>query len=364
MAERHTTNMHNDASQKPATISVAMAVYNGGRFLPAMIDSLATQTVLTDELVVCDNCSTDDSRELIEQFARRVPFVVKLYVNERNLGADASFERAFGLCTKEIIFPADCDDVWLPHKLAAMSARFAESDEIGLVLCDRELVDEHLNPLGRTWCQEIGCDAKRHRMLENGRLDALARTHPGGNVMAFRARFRELVLPIEEPWYVSYDQWTGMLIGAVARVAFVAEPLVRFRLHRGQNSGAVVLAHSGGFFRKRLHTCPVARYLLLGPLVLKRLLVTERFQVSDQALVQIADWAAHSTARIALPRAFLPRLAAVAVELAARRYHRYSNGMLSAAKDAIYGGAELYSGKVSAEPWFSLPHERAIPEDG
>ena len=348
-----TGNVQNGGARCTPTISIAMAVYNGGRFLPAMLDSLAAQTLLPDELVVCDNCSTDHSRALIEEFARCAPFTVKLYANEHNLGPDANFERAFGLCTKEIIFSADCDDVWLPHKLAAMAACFAQSDEVGLVMCDRELADEHLQPLGRTWCGEVGCGPRVHRRIARGRLEALLRTRLGGNVMAFRTRFLPLILPIEEPWYVGYDHWVGMLVGSVARVVFVPQPLVLFRLHPNQASQKMTLLDPSEYLRQRITSRPVARYMLLAPLVLKRLLVTDSFRAQPGALTQIADWAAHWAARMALPRAFVPRLAAVAVELASLRYHRYSNGFRSVIKDAMLGGAEFDSGVVSEEPWFS-----------
>jgi glycosyltransferase involved in cell wall biosynthesis len=353
MERRPVTNTPNGVGAKPATNSIAMAVYNGARFLPAMLESLAAQTLLPDELVICDNCSSDDSRALVEDFARRAPFAVKLYVNEHNLGPDANFERAFSLCTRDIIFPADCDDFWQPHKLEAMAARFAESEEVGLVMCDRELVDEKLRPLRRTWCEEVGCGPQVHRRIARGRLDALLRTQLGGNVMAFRACFLPLILPIEEPWYVGYDHWVAMLVGSVARVAFVAKPLVLFRLHPNQASQKMTLLNPAEHLRRRITNRPVARYLLLAPLILKRLLVSEHFPAPPFKLTQIAQWATHSTARMALPRAFVPRLAAIAIELASFRYHRYSNGFRSAIKDALLGGAEFDTGAVSEEHWFS-----------
>jgi glycosyltransferase involved in cell wall biosynthesis len=353
MEARFTTDTHNGVSRKPPAISIAMAVYNGARFLPAMLDSLAGQTLLPDELVVCDNCSTDDSRAIIEEFARRAPFAVKLYVNKHNLGPDANFERAFGLCTKEIIFPADCDDVWLPHKVATMAAHFAESDEIGLVMCDREMVDENLRPLGRTWCGNVGCGPRVHRGIADGSLGALLRTQLGGNVMAFRACFLPLILPIDEPWYVGYDIWIGLIVGSVARVVFVPEPLVLFRLHPHQASQKMMILDRSNYFRRRTKIRPVARYLLSASLVLKRLLVTDNLRPPPRALGQIADLAAHWMARMALPPAMLPRFAAVVVELASLRYYRYSHGFRSAIKDVIFGGADFDSGKVSTEPWFT-----------
>jgi hypothetical protein len=234
-----------------------------------------------------------------------------------------------------------------------MAARFAESNEIGLVMCDRELADESLRPLGTTWCRRVGCGPRVHRGIADGRLAALLRTQLGGNVMAFRSRFLPVILPIEEPWYVGYDIWVGLVVGSVARAVFVDQPLVLFRLHPDQSSQKMILLDESKHLQRRTKVRPIARYLLSAPLVLKRLLVTDKLRPTPQALGQIADLAAHWTARMALPSALLPRCAAVAVELASLRYHRYSRGFRSAVKDAILGGVDFDGGLVSTEPWFA-----------
>src|SRR5215470_8302349 len=98
-------------------ISVAMCTYNGARFLAEQLGSLAAQSRLPDELVVCDDGSTDESAEIVKDFARHAPFPVRLEVNEENLGATKNFEKAIGLCRGEVIALSDQDDVWYPKKL-------------------------------------------------------------------------------------------------------------------------------------------------------------------------------------------------------------------------------------------------------
>ena len=71
-----------------------MCTYNGGRFLEEQLLSIAGQTRLPFELVVCDDHSTDATCKIVQAFAASAPFPVRLYVNERNLGSTKNFEHA------------------------------------------------------------------------------------------------------------------------------------------------------------------------------------------------------------------------------------------------------------------------------
>src|SRR5713101_1538304 len=102
-------------------LSVAMCTYYGARFLQEQLESIAAQTRLPDELVVCDDRSADGSVEIVRNFAKSAPFPVQLEINETNLGAIKNFEKAIGLCEGETIALADQDDIWKPQKLSRLS---------------------------------------------------------------------------------------------------------------------------------------------------------------------------------------------------------------------------------------------------
>src|SRR3954464_9717794 len=103
------------------SISVAMATYNGERYLPEMLDSLAAQTLQPDELVVRDDASEDDTVSILHAFARRVPFRVEVLAGGPRLGYAQNFVTASRACSGGVIFFADQDDSWRPHKLATVS---------------------------------------------------------------------------------------------------------------------------------------------------------------------------------------------------------------------------------------------------
>src|SRR5437879_647993 len=135
---------------KGQRISVAMCTYNGARFLPEQLGSIAAQTRLPDELVICDDRSTDESVEIIRAFLDHAPFASRLEINDSNLGSTENFDKAIGLCQGEIIALADQDDVWRPEKLSCLADVLDRDGRIGAVFSDADLIDQESRPLART----------------------------------------------------------------------------------------------------------------------------------------------------------------------------------------------------------------------
>ena len=94
--------------------SVALCTYDGARYLTDQLDSFISQVRRPDELIICDDASTDESLDIIMSFAMHAPFPVRIYRNEHNLGFIKNFEKAIQLCDGDIIALADQDDVWYP----------------------------------------------------------------------------------------------------------------------------------------------------------------------------------------------------------------------------------------------------------
>ena len=100
-----------------AAVSVAMATYNGERFLQEQLDSLAQQTLLPFELVVCDDGSADGTVEILRRFATTAPFPVRIYQNETRLSPGFNFLSALRRCSGDLVAFCDQDDVWKESKL-------------------------------------------------------------------------------------------------------------------------------------------------------------------------------------------------------------------------------------------------------
>ena len=96
-------------------ISLAMPTYNGSKFLRKQLDSIYEQTLIPDEIVVVDDCSTDNTRDILEEY--KMTRGLKYYVNEKNLGYNKNYVKAIMLCNGDYILLCDQDDVWLPNKV-------------------------------------------------------------------------------------------------------------------------------------------------------------------------------------------------------------------------------------------------------
>ncbi len=104
-------------------ISIAMTTFNGSRYIIEQLDSILHQTVLPDEVIICDDRSSDSTVQLVEDYIERNALSNwRISVNEKNLGWKQNFRRAVSMTKGDIVFFADQDDIWMPWKLEEMSA--------------------------------------------------------------------------------------------------------------------------------------------------------------------------------------------------------------------------------------------------
>ena len=115
-------------------ISVAMATYNGARYIIEQLDSIRTQTRKVDEIVIVDDGSSDDTVGLIQDYQTQYPNCgIRLEQNETNLGYKKNFCRAVALCQGDITFLCDQDDRWFEEKVERVCAILEEHPDIGVI---------------------------------------------------------------------------------------------------------------------------------------------------------------------------------------------------------------------------------------
>ncbi|MFO0797803.1 MAG: glycosyltransferase family 2 protein [Gemmataceae bacterium] len=317
-------------------VSVALCTFSGERFLPEQLASVRGQDRLPDELVACDDGSTDRTVELLRAFAAEAPFRVRLEVNPARLGSSANFARAVSLCTGSLIALCDQDDVWRPDKLATLEAALAADPGANFAFSDADVVDEHGTPLGYTLWRSIGFGARERRRFAAGDGFAclLRRYRVTGATMMFRAALRDLLLPVPPGWV--HDAWFALVLTVVGRGVPIAEPLVHYRRHSGQQVGATLrtmldeLDHAS---RLNPNACDAVadRYAA----ALARL---EKLPgVTAEKLALLAGKVAFHRKRAWLRRRpWLPaRLPGVVAEWWRGNYGRYARGVLAAGQDVL-----------------------------
>jgi glycosyltransferase involved in cell wall biosynthesis len=127
-------------------ISIAMATYNGERYIAAQLESLAIQTILPNDLVVVDDGSTDKTVEIVKKFAKDSPFQIVLIENGTTLGVMRNFMKAASYCSGELVAFCDQDDVWHKDKVAKLGEVFLDP-EVTLAAHSALTVDQNLNAL-------------------------------------------------------------------------------------------------------------------------------------------------------------------------------------------------------------------------
>jgi glycosyltransferase involved in cell wall biosynthesis len=218
-------------------VSVALATFNGEKYLAPQLESLAGQSTLPAELVISDDRSNDRTVEIARDFATRAPFPVRIFCNERQLGFRDNFMRAVEHCGSDLIAFCDQDDVWEPEKIAVMARLFDDSDMM-LAFHNATLI----NAEGRTI-----------DLLYNGSdgvvTSAPLTRHPWLVVPGFTQMFRRDLTRFSSlhsasrdvDWpgeRLAHDRWFYFLASVLGRIAFVRKPLVRYRQH-GENAYGV-----------------------------------------------------------------------------------------------------------------------------
>jgi glycosyltransferase involved in cell wall biosynthesis len=213
-------------------VSVAMATYNGERFLPEQLESIAWQARPPDELVVSDDGSSDRTLEITREFADRSGFDVIILRNDVRLGAVGNFFRAMSSCTGDLIAFSDQDDVWHPEKLERCERQFGDS-RVSLVIHSARTVNETLHPIWSHPRDHI----RRHKRYPPGSLRPFPHVRAGMTMM-FRATFVNRADIARRPRFLSgdlmsHDYWVNFICGALGDLVLLPDELALFRRHPG-----------------------------------------------------------------------------------------------------------------------------------
>ena len=177
------------------SISVVLATYNGANYLLAQLDSLLKQTLLPDEIIFSDVCSTDATELIISEFIKlnkgKIDF--KYYVNNGLSGVYYNFENALIHVSGDIIFLCDQDDIWFEKKLEFHKKKYEELNCIS-VISDALFVDESLKSLGLTKLESIRSKAKKQNFVQ-------------GCCVSFKKSLLKIILPFPKINNLTHDEW-------------------------------------------------------------------------------------------------------------------------------------------------------------
>jgi glycosyltransferase involved in cell wall biosynthesis len=232
--------MNGPSSADRLTISVAMCTYNGARYLPEQLKSFLDQQRLPDEIVVCDDGSSDATMALLREFVSKAPFPVRLHVNPENLGYSRNFTQAVNLCSGDVIALSDQDDVWYSRKLLRLEEILAARPEAGGVFSNGDLIDTASQRLaGDLWGSFAFDRASQQRVDEGDAVGVLLKRNVvTGMAFAFRRRWRETLDHMPPHW--PHDFWLALMLAAKGRLLSCPEHLLAYRVHTTQQVGVPI----------------------------------------------------------------------------------------------------------------------------
>lgn len=234
-------------SEVIAQVEIALATYNGARFLPEQLASIAAQGWPDIGVVAADDGSTDATLDILSTFTARP---LRVVADTGGRGVRDNFAVALGATVAPYVFLSDQDDWWEADKVSAMMAKMLELERVHgaahpiLITCDLAIVDRDLLPTGGNWFAVTSKSADAHSLA-----DLVLTGHVPGCAMAVNRSLLDMALPIPTDVYI-HDWWITLLAATFGTIGHVDRPLIRYRQH-GSNTLGAATAMSSPFTKLR-----------------------------------------------------------------------------------------------------------------
>lgn len=216
-----------------------MATYNGAAYLREQLLSIVAQTYPNLEIILVDDCSSDSTATIAEEFAEQYAHIY-FYPSGQNVGYLKNFERGIRLATGDFIALSDQDDIWLPEKITRLMQR---RGNVPLVYSDSELID----------ADGVSMNIRLSQLKNLLNFDHPLQYTVGGTASGHAMVVRKDVVLDSLPWppMVTHDFWIGFVSTFTGGMQYVDEVLVHYRQHGGNVVG-VTAGSSKATRRKRM----------------------------------------------------------------------------------------------------------------
>ena len=218
-------------------VDILMATYNGEKYLRPQIDSILNQTFKDFNLIICDDCSKDNTWKILEEYAQK-DSRIKIIKNEKNLGYNKNFEKLLSFVTADYFMLSDQDDFWLPNKVEE-SYKKITTENLNLVCSDLEVVDKNLNTIHPSmWEYWPDYNIKEKIKKSRDYRSCLMTNCITGCTTIVNSKLIEKLLPL--PGYpIVHDWWIGLVAGSYGEIGYIEAALIKYRQHGNNQIGYV-----------------------------------------------------------------------------------------------------------------------------
>lgn len=222
-------------------IDILLATYNGEKYLKEQIDSILNQTYKNIKLIISDDCSKDNTREILKEYEQKDERV-KVYYQEENQGYIKNFEFLLKQVTSDFYMLSDQDDVWLPEKVEK-SYKTLKDKNADLVFGDLEVVDKDLNTIYPSFNKFMLLERKIQKYINTNKVNYLYNCVTGCTVIS-KKEFIEKLLPFPaKSKYVAHDHWLGIMLSLNGKLVYMPEKYIKYRQHGNNQIGTNKISH-------------------------------------------------------------------------------------------------------------------------
>lgn len=205
-------------------ISVLIPNFNAANYVGQAIESILSQTVLPDEIIVVDDASTDDSWKIITNFADKYDFI-KIYRNEKNSGVAYTRNRLISKASGFYLVFLDSDDLSLPTRIERQLNFLSNNEDVDVCGTNFYLIDKGNNIIGEKKFLETDTQCKK----------MMWRCPFGNNTIMIKKRCFDLLGGYDEEFLLAEDLDVWLRFSSKFKFYNIQENLVMYRIH-GQNS--------------------------------------------------------------------------------------------------------------------------------
>ena len=215
-------------------IDILMATYNGERYLKEQIESILKQTYSNFRLIISDDCSTDSTRNILEEYHQK-DNRIEIYYQDKNLGYIKNFEFLLNKVENNFYMLADQDDIWISDKIEK-SMKKLEQEKADLVFCDLMLINQNGEKIADSFWKEkkFNKKIKKDKSKKGLRLN----NYITGCTILSKKEFLKEILPIPpNTKYLIHDYWIAIILSLKGKIVYIEEPLVKYRQHGDNQVG-------------------------------------------------------------------------------------------------------------------------------
>lgn len=214
-------------------IDILLATYNGEKYLKEQLDSILNQTYSNFRLIISDDCSNDNTKQILEEYKQKDDRIEVYYQNE-NLGYIKNFEFLLGKVENKFYALSDQDDIWLSEKLEKYIENMKNNNS-DLVFGDLIVVDENGQEINKSFWKLKGF-SKKIKKDKNYKGLQLNNYITGCTILS-KKEFLKYILPLPEAKYIIHDYWIAIVVSAKGKISHIDKPYIKYRQHSNNQVG-------------------------------------------------------------------------------------------------------------------------------